>query len=382
MKLYWRPGKISRPSLIVLALLSMTFMLVIETSKVEIRQRWYDEKVRAVKLQAGAMEAIKKEKLRIRKTLDPFADPAKTGLIGTNLSPITSVIGYLAAKQTSVNPNFAAVFVQLMKRLKLEEGDRVAIGASSSFPALNLATLVACKVLKLRCVMINSVSASMYGATDPRLTWLDMEKIAFREGYIDTRTAAASIGGMDDNGEQLSKRGIKLILKAIKRNGIRLIREGSLKANIGARMRVYEEEAQGEPYAAYVNLGGSEASVGSHFTKVMFKPGINRRLPRKPIPDDGAMTLMMKKFGIPLLHISGVSHIAERYGLPRAPQKMPDLAKGPLFYNTEYNLALVWILLLVLVISSFLIVHFDIGNIFRGAPRKTDERGTEGPPGS
>lgn len=374
MKLYWRPGKISKPSLLVLALLSVSFMLVIETSKVEIRQRWYDEKVRAVKLQAGAMEAIKKERLRIRKTLDPFADPAGSGMIGGNLSPITSVVGYLAAKQTSVNPNFAAAFVHLMKRLKLEPGNRVAIGASSSFPALNLATLVGCRVLKLQCVMISSVSASMYGGTDPRTTWLDMERIAYREGFIDTRSVAASIGGADDNGEQLTERGIRLILKAIKRNKAPLIREETLQQNIDARMRIYEEAAQGENYSAYINLGGGEASVGSHFTKVLFKPGINRRLPRKPIPDEGVMTLMMKKYDIPLLHVSGVSRIADRYGLPRAPQVMPPLAVGPLFYNTEYNLFLVWVLLVLLVVATVLIVHFDVGQIFRDVPLRNGKK--------
>jgi len=349
MKLYWRPGKISKPSLLVLALLSVSFMLVIETSQVEIRQSWYDEKVRAVKLQAGAMEAIKKERLRIRKSLDPFADPSSSGIIGRNLSPITSVVGYLAAKQTSANPNFAAAFVHMMKRLKLEKGDRVAIGASSSFPALNLATLVSCRVLKLRCVMISSVSASMYGANDPRLTWLDMERIAYREGFVNTRSVAASIGGADDNGEQMSPAGVRLILKAIKRNKVPLIR-------------------------------GGEASVGSHFTKVLFRPGINRRLPRKPIPDEGVMTLMMKKHDIPLLHVSGVSRIADRYGLPRAPQKTPPLAVGPLFYATEYDVPLVWVLLVLMLTASFLIVRFDVGKIFRGVPLRNGGDKDKKPP--
>lgn len=380
MKLYWRPGKISKPSLLVLALLSVSFMLVIETSQVEIRQSWYDEKVRAVKLQAGAMEAIKKERLRIRKSLDPFADPSGSGIIGRNLSPITSVVGYLAAKQTSANPNFAAAFVHMMKRLKLEKGDRVAIGASSSFPALNLATLVSCRVLKLRCVMISSVSASMYGANDPRLTWLDMERIAYREGFVNTRSVAASIGGADDNGEQMSPAGVRLILKAIKRNKVPLIRGGTVEANIEARMRIFEETAEDDTYAAYINLGGGEASVGSHFTKVLFRPGINRRLPRKPIPDEGVMTLMMKKHDIPLLHVSGVSRIADRYGLPRAPQKTPPLAVGPLFYATEYDVPLVWVLLVLMLTASFLIVRFDVGKIFRGVPLRNGGDKDKKPP--
>ena len=52
------------------------------------------------------------------------------------------------------------------------------------------------------------------------MTWLDMEKIAYVGGFIDSRSAAASIGGMDDNGEQLSERGVDLIVKNIEKNQI------------------------------------------------------------------------------------------------------------------------------------------------------------------
>jgi len=373
MKLYWRPGKISNASLVVLALVAVMFMVVIETNKVVVKQEFYEEKIRAVKLASGAAEAIKREVLKHRKALDRFADPAQTGMIGLNLSPITSVVGYLEAKQTSVNPNFAAVVVHMMKRLKLEEGDAVAVGGSGSFPALNLATLAACKALKLKCVMISSLSASMYGANDPRMTWLDMERVAYTEGFIDVRSVAASVGGMDDNGEQLSDQGIELILKAIERNETPLIREGSLVLNIERRLDVYRRAVEGRPYKAYVNVGGNEASIGSHFTKVLFRPGINRKLPRKPIVDEGAMTLMMREFEIPAIHLSNISTIAEKYGLPKAPPSMPALGEGSLFYNLEYNLVLVWIAFLVLLGFTVLVVHFDIGRMLGGISEKKQE---------
>jgi poly-gamma-glutamate system protein len=363
MKLYWRPGKISNASLVVLAVLAVAAMIVVEHNMVIIRQPHYDEKVRAVRLQSRAMEAIKQETIRQRKKLDAFADPAGTGMIGLSLSPMTSVVGYVEAKQTSANPNFAAVVVELMKRLELVEGDFVAVGGSGSFPALNLATLVACKVLKLNCVPIMSMAASMYGANDPRMTWLDMERIAYEAGAIDHRSIAASIGGMDDNGEQLQAAGVELILQAIARNQVPLIRTESLQGNIDERIRRFQEAAGGRPFKAYVNIGGSEASVGSHFTKVLFKPGINRRLPRRPIEDEGAMTRMMREYDIPMIHLSSVSRIAERHGLPIAPQKMPPPAEGPLFFNREYNLPLVAVLLGALIAATVLVIRFDIGRL-------------------
>lgn len=368
MRLYWRPGKVSNPSLAVLALVALSVLLVVEHEKVIIKQEYYDEKQEAVRLQVLGMEAIKAEALRVRRRIDPSVDPLETGLIGQAMSPLTSVVGYLEAKQTSVNPNFAALIVQLMKEAGLREGDRVAIGASGSFPALNLAVLVGCKVLKLRCVMVTSVAASMYGANHPRLTWLDMERVAYRAGAIDVRSSAASIGGTDDNGGQLSEEGVELILRAIERNKVPLIREGSLQGNIEARMRLYEQAAQGEPYKAYINIGGSEASVGSHFTKVLFKPGINRSLPRKRIRDEGVMTLMMRRYKVPVIHLSKVSQLAEKYGLPLAPKKMPPLGEGPLFYNVEYNVTLTAVLFAILVAITVLVVRFDIGRLFKSFP--------------
>jgi poly-gamma-glutamate system protein len=371
MKLYWRPGRISNASLGVLAALAVVFMVVIETNKVVRQQKWYDEKADAVRLTAGAFEAIKAETLKHRKALDKVADPVQSGMVGLPLSPITSVVGYIAAKQTSVNPNFAAAIVHMLKRLHLEEGDAVAIGASGSFPGLNLATLAACKALELKCVMISSVAASMYGANDPKMTWLDMEKIAYVGGFTDVRSVAASIGGMDDNGGQLSDRGVDLILKNIEKNQVPLIRNSTLEANIQQRLVVYKQAVGDKPFKAYVNVGGNEASVGSHFTKVLFKPGINRELPRKKIRDEGAMTLLMREYEIPALHLSSVSRIAEYYDLPTAPQKMPRLAEGPLFFNLEYNLVLVSILLGLLVVLSVLIIRFDVGNMLAGIPRGT-----------
>ena len=333
-----------------------------------VRQKWYDEKAYAVRLTAGAFDAIKAETLKHRKAIDKVVDPTESGMIGLALSPITSVVGYIAAKQTSVNPNFAAAIVHMLKRLHLEDGDTVAVGASGSFPGLNVATLAACKALELRCLMISSVAASMYGANDPKMTWLDMEKIAYVGGFIDSRSIAASIGGMDDNGAQLSDRGVDLILKNVEKNQVPLIRNGSLKANIDQRLVLYKQAAGDKPIKAYVNVGGNEASVGSHFTKVLFKPGINRELPRKKIRDEGVMTLLMREYEIPALHLSSVSRIAETYDLPTAPQHRARLAEGPLFFNFEYNVVLVSILLALLILASVLIIRFDVGNMLSGIP--------------
>ncbi|HQL57890.1 MAG TPA: poly-gamma-glutamate system protein [Myxococcota bacterium] len=361
MKLYWRPGKISNASLTALAILAVLAIIIVEKNKVVIKQPYYDAKVRAANLQMRGMEVIKAEVLSKRKKIDKFADPAESGMIGTSLSPITSVVGYLDAKQTSINPNFAAVVIDMLGKVGVSEGDYVAIGGSGSFPSLNLAAFVACKVMKLNCVPIMSVSASMYGANDPRLTWLDMEWLLYNAGIIDHRSIATSIGGKDDNAEQLPEAGVELAIAAATRNKVPLIRTGSLIGNIDERMRLFEAAAGDKSYKVYINIGGGEASGGSHLTRSLFRPGVNKRLPRKASDEEGAMLRMMRDFGTPAIHLSGVTKIAERYGLEVAPKKMPVPGEGQLFYNLQYNLVLVAILLAVLILATVLVIQFDIG---------------------
>jgi hypothetical protein len=90
-------------------------------------QPWYEEKLRAAHLAREAMGAIKAERLRRRIMPDPVADPNGTGLIGVSLSPVTSNSGYLNAKQLSINPNFAAMMVSMLKRAEVNAGDVVAV---------------------------------------------------------------------------------------------------------------------------------------------------------------------------------------------------------------------------------------------------------------
>jgi poly-gamma-glutamate system protein len=47
-------------------------------------------------------------------------------MIGLATSPITSTTGYLKVKQTTVNPNWAAVLVDMLKRAGVKEGDAIA----------------------------------------------------------------------------------------------------------------------------------------------------------------------------------------------------------------------------------------------------------------
>ena len=93
---------------------------------------------------------------------------------------MTSLPGHLGSKQTSINPNFAAVVVGMLKDAGVQEGDCVAVGCTGSFPAMNVAVYSALETLRARPIVICSAGSSQYGANTPDLLWIDMERLSAR----------------------------------------------------------------------------------------------------------------------------------------------------------------------------------------------------------
>ena len=121
------------------------------------------------------MAAIKEARINRGIPIDPHYDWSESGLIGQWRSEVTGAYGNLDAKRTSINPNFAAVVVRLLREAQVEPGQVVAVGFSGSFPALNICVCAALEILDLNPVIVSSVSASQWGANHPDFLWVDME---------------------------------------------------------------------------------------------------------------------------------------------------------------------------------------------------------------
>lgn len=359
MALMWRPGKASRSVLILVACISVLGYLLVESLPQKSRKRYYKEKLQAAKTMQRGMEIIKRAKISIFGLINTEADPNATGMIGTGLTPITSKEGALTAKQTAANPNFAAVMVHLFKRAKLKEGDVVAMGFSGSFPAFNLAAVVAAETLGLKPVIISSLSSSRWGANDPELTWLDMERLLFENEIIHNRSMAGSMGGEQDRGVGLPPDGVRMLREAIKRNGVELIDPPDLTTSFDQRMNIYEELAGGKPVACYLNVGGSSGSVGNALIKKMFSPGLNRDMPSSGRLRDSVMTRMSRN-GVPVITIYNIAELARRYGLPVKPERPPQVGEGGIYAAMGYNMALVWAVILSLILAIFLLLRMDL----------------------
>jgi poly-gamma-glutamate system protein len=334
-RLYFRPQQVSRLALVVIALIAFAVLIAVEAFPLQMRQPHIDEKIAAARLARDAMAAIKAEKVRRGIRIDPEVDPGNSGLIGAPVTPVTSNTGDLRAKWISVNPNFAAAVVDMLKRASIERGDVVAVGLSGSFPALNIATFAALETLGAKPIAISSVAASEWGANLVELLWIDMEKLLEQKHLFGFRSIAASRGGIDDHGFGMSQEGREMLDHAILRNGLIRIDSQSLADAIERRMKIYDEHAAQRPIKLYVNVGGGSASVGTHVGKKQLVPGLNTELPRGAPVDSVMLRFLERK--VPVIHLSSVARLARQYGLASSQGGLPSVGEGTVYVRAEYN---------------------------------------------
>ncbi len=372
-RLYWRPRQVSQAVIVFLAVFSLLGLASVEYFKVKSPQGDLDKKLQAATLATEMMEAIKIEKLNRAIPVNREIDPAETGMMGTLMSPITTLTGRLSAKQTSANPNFAAVLVEMLIQANVGAGDLVAVGYSGSFPGMNVNLLAALKTINARPIIISSAGSSQWGANVPEFMWIDMERLLFDEGLISFHSVASSIGGYEDIGIGMSRDAREVIEQAVRRNGLKLLRAGDFTSAIDERMKVYEQKAGREEIKAYINVGGGTISVGRSLGKRSYRPGVNLSASRGALQIDSIMTRFMRK-GIPVVHVVEMDRLAMQFGLPLAPQQMPSVGEGGVYNQTQYNKWWAGLVLLAIIGSLRAFVLTDFGHRFvkgRG-PRKAD----------
>lgn len=379
--IYWRPRHVSRNVLVLIALLAVAGIGSVELFQQKVKQKYFRSKIRAAKHMKAGMDELKRFRQELGIPIDNENDPAGSGIIGLPISPITSNSGSLESKQTTINPNFAAVSVHLLKRAGVEKGDIIAVGLSGSFPGVNLAVLSACETLELNPIIVTSAAGSEWGGNIPGFTWLEMEKRLFDAGLIrsECRSIAASVGGVEDKGRGMASEGRKLLKKVIKRANIPLLWPRNAGEGVEERMSLYEEHAGDRPIKAYINVGGGTISVGTAYGKRLFKPGLNRSLPPAAHEIDSIMVRFAQQ-GVPVIHLTKIKDLAERYGLPMMPQEMPKVGQGNIYFKTEYNLWLVFGLLVSLVVFLWLLVRLNLADRFAaGGKSKKDSGGLPEP---
>lgn len=357
----------SKTVLSVIALLSLMAFLAVEYGKEDVKLKWYDQKIEASKLASEAAAYLKEFRMRKGVFVDIINDPNETALIGQDLTTITTDRGFIEAKLTATNPNFAAVIVDMLKEAGLEKNDVVAIAFTGSLPGLNIAVQSAVQTLQLKPIIITSVGASNWGANDPDFTWLDMESLLFKAGIFKNKSVAASIGGGLDRGRGLSPEGRQIITDAIRRNKIEFINEEHLENSIQKRMDVYNHYREKKKIKAFINVGGGISSIGSVENGKYIPTGLSTILPMKNYPVRGVM-IQMAENNVPIIHLLNINKLAIKYGLPINPIPLPRAGEGEIFIQKRYSV------LLTLGVTIFLVL--SIGFVFF-MERKRHQLGTE-----
>tara|TARA_Y100000590_G_scaffold137334_1_gene157259 strand:+ start:2313 stop:3443 length:1131 start_codon:yes stop_codon:yes gene_type:complete len=337
-------------TLVVLAIISIIAYSIAFFSRMEFVSNTYDIKINAAMKMQESMKMLKNIRMEKGVFIDIENDPNETGLVGSQFSLITTDEGDLDAKLTTLDPNFAAAMVELLTRANLTSGDTIALMLTGSMPGANMAMLIACKAMDIYPFIISSIGASQWGANDPEMTWLDMERILFEQGYISSRSIAASIGGRNDRGRLLSPKGRELIRYNIENNKLPLISGTGLEDNVNKRMEYFGAHN----YKAVVNIGGGVASLGTSFNLRLIKPGIVYRKDIEKISrGDGIEGAVVKfsKQNIPLIHILNIQKLTDELGMKYAPIPIPEIGEGSLYAIEKYDLKITVLSLIIVSLS-------------------------------
>jgi len=286
------------------------------------------EAAQAAALMARSIDVLREQRDSAGPPIDARYDLNRTGLIGIEDSPITTSLGRLEAKRTTTNPNFAGAVVRRMREAGLERGDVAAVGASSSFPGLILATLAAAEALGVKPLLVSSLGASNWGANHPDWTWLEMSDCLRKKGLLAVTPIAFSIGGDGDSGSDMDAAGRILLERKIRDSGRPFLQAAGLTDNVRARIAALERSAGGKAIKAFINVGGSWADMGTDGEVLKLRPGFN---PASdvfvPTVERRGLIQEMARRGIPIIHLLYVKGLCARYGLPWDPVPLPDLSR-------------------------------------------------------
>ena len=286
-----------------------------------------DVTLRAARLMGQAVQAIEAEHERRGISFESSSDPNRTGLIGPQDSPLVTTMGELEAKRTTTNPNMAGLIASLLRQAGVKAGDSVAIGSSGSFPALLVASLAAAKAMDVQPVVILSLGASSYGATDPRFDLLDIFNLLRRERICTEAPAGVSLGGDRDVGHDFDAATRDRLANQIRASGLLFLHESDLRRNVAERMRLYHNAAKGK-IAAFINSGGGYANLGTSRLVLDIKPGLNNRFHQPPDAERGVI-FEMAASNIPVIHLLFIKGLALQAGLPWDPIPLPQPAASP-----------------------------------------------------
>lgn len=286
-----------------------------------------------------AFELIKNEKISRHIPLND-----QSGMLGQDFTWITTTLGSKESKTTTTNPNFTLVIYDYLKALHLKEGDSLAVNFSGSFPALNIATIIACEALAIEPIIISSIGASTYGGNDPEMTYLDMEYLLYSHGLITHKSLIFSNGGHNDLGEEMDQDILTTIIYRLEDLGYEHYYSDALNENINHRMALYKD------CSALISVGGNMVSQTETDFGFFDSYGYIDASQLRNFSSDGLIGLFLNQ-GKDVVNLLNIKAIAVEHGLPIDSYSLIQAGEGHLFYERKIPLVLSLLLIITLCVS-------------------------------
>jgi poly-gamma-glutamate system protein len=292
----------------------------------------------AARTMRNAISAVSRHCDTVGIPIDEALDPNRTGLIGPECTELFTTLGNLEAKRTTTNPDVAGLLVRLLRRAGVSAGDTIAVAASGSFPALLIATVSAAETMGVHPATILSLGASSYGATRPEFNLLNVHRLLLSEGILRTPLVAVSLGGEGDVGAEFEPGFRARLVESIRETGIPFLYEPDLRENVARRIKLH-----GERVGAFVNIGGSDANLGSSPLVLRLRPGLNTDVELPP-PSQRGVLFEWAARDVPVIHLLNVRGLALRHGIPWDPIPLPGAGATPLRDGARARGAGFWLL--------------------------------------
>lgn len=350
----WVKGKINIKLIIISAVIALSSLLFLSVSSARIEHPAFKEQVEAALKMSEAEEIIYQAKIDQGYQIDTALDPNKTALIGKEYTPITTTLGNLKAKRTATNPDFAALIIRYFDQLNLKKGDKIAVGASGSFPGLILAVISAAETIDLDVELIYSIGASMYGANIPDFTFIEMLKQLQKDNILNTEITAISFGGDNDRADNLFFIENKnSFFEISQKSKIPLIYEKTLNESVEQRIKIFRNSSQNKKIKVFINIGGASANFGNTASSVKFENGLT--IPGKlntEYTENGLLSYFLSK-NIPVIHLLNIENLARKSGIKVDPVPLPEPGKADVYYIVDHNKILILLLLILMAFPLF-----------------------------
>jgi len=322
-----------------LAMLTMVMVYWAVNSYEQHETYGFDLKVKAVENMEKAINSLREE--FISRGINNGEDSLAFGsfLLGPQNSIIQTKKWLKYSKLSTLNPNFAAMIMEMFIELELDSSSKVAVSYTGSYIGANIAVLSALEAMSIRASIISSCGSSSYGATYPKMTWIDMESYLYKEDHVSNKS---KLGGFHLGG-RLNQKERDVCDSTFFRNNIE-----KLKADSPRELYEHYTDSTKE-VSIFINVGGGINARGG-----AIKPGINRPSENFNSSLDSNSTVIERFFEekIPVININSIRLLADWYDLEN------QIKTGDLFYSKkDYNIK---VILLALIITAGTVLFIGI----------------------